>query len=277
MSDSCRTSAWILSAVLLAGVLTAKAQAESGRVHKWRTCDVVHIISDTQHVALAQDESPNFTVRILFHEQPISGVKVALANREPDQAGAYTVATGVTDSDGVAHFLAIPPGTYQAHVEGGLLAQSEEIVIEPGNTRSNEVHLEWPPAAIATQAVRGQISSWQRATPQSRSNLLPLAHVLVQLLDLRTAKLLASTHTSTAGYYEFSDVGEGLYVVRISEHPDPSINGYDKAVEVTRDAIRESLPSLVVDDGCQLLSELPDATGLEKAELQTSVVKKRTK
>ena len=73
------------------------------------------------------------------------------------------------------------------------------------------------------------------------------------------------------------DVGEGLYVVRISEHPDPSINGYDKAVEVTSDAIRESMPSLVVDDGCQLLSELPDATGLEKADLQTSVVKKRTK
>jgi hypothetical protein len=274
VSDSGRsTAASMLSALLFAvaiGVSNAGAQSDLGATHHGLTCDLGWVSSHYR-------ESPNFTVRVSFREQPISEVKVALTNREPDQAGGYAVATSITDSGGVAHFFAIPPATYQAHVEEGLLAQSAEIVVEAGNTSSDEIRIEWPAAPIVTRSVRGWITSWKKSAPQNRSDRRPLQHVQVQLLDLRSAKMLASKYTSPQGYYEFSGVGDGLYVLRVNEHPDPSINGYDKAVEVRSDATAESMPGLVVDSRYQVLSAWPDASNRERAAVQQDSVRERTK
>lgn len=262
MSDSRRrTGARVLGVLLFAGaigLLRATAQSDWAAGHHWLNCDVEWILSDYR-------EGPDFTVKVWFREQPISGVKVALTNLQPDEAGRYAVATGVTDSEGGAHFSAIPPGEFIAHVEEGLLAESQALVVEPGSTRSEEVRIEWPSAPIVTRAVRGQITSWQKATPQSRSERLPLAHILIQLLDLRTAKLLSRTYTSADGDYEFPRLADGLYVLRVSEHPDPSINGYDKAVEVATGAVRESMPGLVVDNGCEGLFELTETASGKRA------------
>jgi hypothetical protein len=98
--------------------------------------------------------------------------------------------------------------------------------------------------------LRGFITSWQKSAPQNRSDRKPLVNVLVQLLGLRSGKLLATTYTSAEGYYEFPNARDGLYVVRVSESQGLSPKAYDRAVEVTTRAIRENMPGLEVDNVC---------------------------
>ena len=229
--------------------LVPKADAQTSSADtqpskRWLDCDVVWAVQDRDH------RSSNFTVRVSFRETPISGVRVSLASENTQVwGGGRIVATGETDSIGDAHFFAIPPGLYRAHVNEGLLASSAEIEVEAANTGADEVGIEWPAAPIVTRSLRGLLTSWQKSSPQNRSERLPLQNVLVQLLDLRTAKLVATTHTSPDGYYEFP-VRDGLYVVRVSRGEDPSSYAYDEAVQVASNASREQMPGLEVEDGC---------------------------
>jgi hypothetical protein len=252
MRNSGRTR-WALGVALFAafigGASSASAQTGTEAAHQsrgWLECDVDWIVGDHDH------RGPDFTVKVSFRSQQISGVKVSLTRETAplDEPGRFVVATGDTDSDGDAHFFAIPLGMYKAHVDEGLLSPNEEIEVETKDASSDEVLIEWPLDPIVTRSVRGWITSWQKSSPQNRSQRLPLQHVLVQLLDLRTAKLLASTYTSPEGYYEFPASEDGLYVVRVSEDQDPSPYAYDRAVEVTSHAHREQMPGLDVDNVC---------------------------
>jgi hypothetical protein len=195
----------------------------------------------------------------------------------PAQPNPEVVATAVTDQDGAAHFFAIRPGRYQAHIDEALLSPSPEIEVLANEAQANEVQandgsaeevreqvreqvrIEWPWSPAVTRRVRGWITSWQKDSSQNRSERRPFARVMVQLLDLRSGKLLASTHTNIDGYYEFSVSRDGLYVVRVSEAQDPSRTAYDKAVEVAWQASRDSMPRLEVEHLCGGgLVELPD-------------------
>ena len=174
------------------------------------------------------------------------------------------VATANTDQDGAAHFFAIRPGRYQAHIDQALLSPSPEIEVHANEVLANDVQanndsaeevrekvrIEWPGSPAVTRSVRGWITSWQKDSPQNRSERRPFARVMVQLLDLRSGKLLASTHTNTDGYYEFAVSDDGLYVLRVSEALDPSGTAYDKAVEVAWQASRDSMPRLEVEHLC---------------------------
>lgn len=254
---------WILSVSLslLTGVPAANAQADSPDQGHWSTCIVIRENPVNR-------SGPNFTVRVSFREQPIFGVKVVLTGLVADlnQVTGRVVATGDTDSNGTAHFFAIPPGTYHAHVDQALEAPSRQIRVEADNTTSDEVWIEWPSAPLVTRNIRGWITSWQKSSPQNHAELLPHKNVLVQLLDLRSGKPLANIRTDPQGFYEFPAYRDGLYVMRVGEHEDPSINSYDKAIEVSMDAGREHMPDMEVDRVCgNGLVEVQDETDQEKA------------
>jgi hypothetical protein len=250
------TIAAVMIAAVTAGGVTVQAQSASSDRDRWMSCTVAGLIVDRSH------QGPNFDVKVSFREQPVPGVKVVLADATAQPSPAM-VATAVTDPVGAAHFFTVPPGTYQAHIDEGLLASSPEIEVEANNGSAEgvreDVRIEWPWSPAVTRSVRGWITSWQKGSPQNRNERRPFARVMVQLLDLRSGKLLASTHTNSDGYYEFSVSRDGLYVVRVSEAQDPSGTAYDKAVEVAWQASRESMPPLEVDHGCGgELVELPD-------------------
>jgi hypothetical protein len=257
MSNSKRTTAgrWLsmllfavtIDAVTLAavtlGAVTSNAQTALVDWDRWMSCTVTGLIGDRYH------QGPNFNITVSFREQPVSGVKVVLTDATA-QPSPGVAATADTDRDGTAHFFAIPLGKYQAHIDEGLLAPSPEIEVEANNSNAEEVRIEWPWSPAITRRVRGQITSWQKDSPQNRSERRPFVRALVELLDLRSGKLLASTHTNPDGYYEFDISSEGLYVVRVSEAQDPSGTAYDKAVEVVLQASRDSMPGLEVVHAC---------------------------
>jgi hypothetical protein len=83
--------------------------------------------------------------------------------------------------------------------------------------------------------------------------------------------MLGTTHTGADGYYEFAVSKDGLYVVRVSEAPDPSGTAYDEAVEVALQADRESMPRLEVDHVCGGgLVELPDVIDQQDAAVMVA-------
>lgn len=231
---------------------TAKAQTALVDRNRWMSCTVTWLVGDHYR------QGPDFDIKVSFRDQPISDVKLVLTDKAV-QPSAGVVTAADTDLNGVAHFSAIRPGIYQAHIDEALLAPSPEIEVEANRSSSEQVAIEWPWALSIARSVRGWLYSWQKDSPQNRSELRPFAHALVQLLELRSGKLLASTHTSIDGYYEFAVSSDGLYVVRVSEAQGLSGTAYDKAVEVARQASRDSLPRLEVDHVCGGgLVELPD-------------------
>jgi len=235
----------LLLVAIAIGIPVAKAQMESPDSGHWVTCDSSWTIE-------GHTTGPNFTVKVSFRGQPIAGTRVVLTGERSDapQSGSEVLASHHTDSNGVAHFSGIPRGTYKAHLDRALLAPGQEIDVEASHPASNEFQIEWPEEPILTRSVRGWIRSWQKSSPQNRSELRPHGNVVVQLLDLRSGQPLASMHTNSDGYYEFYVPNDGLYILRIGEHPDPSTNSYDQAVEVAGDSIREHVPDLEVDRVC---------------------------
>jgi hypothetical protein len=233
---------------------TAQSRVERlqrDKMHRWMDCDL-DCQPDWRTWALHR--SPDFTVKVSFRGQPISGVEVTLTSVDPlpDGSGKHATSSGTTEFDGVAQFYAVPPGRYIAHVNQGLLAQSQDVGVEAANSSTGELRLEWPVAPIATRSVRGWVSAWERTTPQNHSQRVALSDAQVQLFDLRSGELVDSTRTNEDGYYEFPGSGNGLYVVRVSEGLYPDMKGYDQAVEVASNSARELMPGLVVDHVCDL-------------------------
>ena len=254
MSNWKRHTAACWLSMLLFAVTIREANAQTVSVDRdpWVSCTATGLIGNHYH------QGPNFKVKVSFRDRPVSGVKVVLTDESP-QPSPGVVATADADLDGVAHFFAIRPGLYLAHIDQGLLSPSQEIEVQRNNGSTEEVPIEWPWSPAVTRSVRGWLTSWQKDSPQNRLERRPFAHALVQLLDLRSGKFLASTHTASDGYYEFAVFSDGFYVVRVSEAQDPSGTAYDNAVEVAWQASRDFMPRLEIDHGCGGgLVELPD-------------------
>jgi hypothetical protein len=244
-----------LSIAVAAGIgANAAAQSRVDRLH----FDKMHVWMDCTSDCDVDwkmwdlHRSSHFTVRVSFRQQPLAGVRVSLTSEDalPDGSGRHVMAARNTDEDGAATFSDIPPGRYIAHVNQGLLAQSQDVDVEAENSSTGEMRLEWPVAPIATRSVRGWISAWERVTPQNRSQRVALSNAQVQLFDLRSGQQVGSVRTDADGYYEFPDFADGLYVVRVSEGQYPSMKGYDEAVEVASRAGQQQLPGFVVDHVC---------------------------
>jgi len=190
---------------------------------------------------------------------------LAREDARPDERDWTIVATSETDSRGIGRFFAIPLGKYRIRVDGGLLAPgSEEIEVNANGDATAKINFEWPGSSLAARNLRGKLT----ASNKSKKAPVPLQNVLVQLLDLRTARLFASTHTNSGGYYEFPSHNPGLYVVRINEDQDDlSPHTDDMAVEVKTNAFEENIPvmQLTVTDCGTKLSGPPDEALFERA------------
>lgn len=245
----------LLTVILaVAPMLSSSAAAQSpvdrhrDKLHRSSACDLYCDVDWTTW----EHRSSDFTVQVSFRGETISGVRVTLTSEDPlaDGSGRHVMGTLATGADGVARFTKIPPGKYIAHVNEGLLAQSQDLEVEAQYTNTDTVELEWPRAPIATRNVRGWLTGWEKLTPQNQSYRVPLANVQVQLFDLRSGKMLDNTRTDEDGYYEFPNSRSGLYVVRVSEGKYPSMEGYDEAIEVASNAVSEEMPGFVVDHVC---------------------------
>lgn len=143
------------------------------------------------------------------------GVHLVLTSETslPGNSSNYLIVIRQTDRHGVAHFIAVPAGKYYVHVNEGLMATNLEIEIATNAASADEVGVEWPGTPLVTRGVRGWLNSWRRLTPQNRSQELPLQNARLQLLNLRSGKILLETHTAEDGYYEFPVLPAGLYVL----------------------------------------------------------------
>jgi hypothetical protein len=222
---------------------TAHSQTDGQDTHTWLDCSVDWITSG------GYSAGRNFTAKVLFHNAPVSSVRVLLARKDaqPDERAWKVVAAGETDSHGIARFSAIPPGEYTVRIEEGLLTPArEEIEIDANSTAKPEIKFQWPGESVAVRDLRGLLN----ASDTSDEKPLPLQYVLVQLLDLRTASLIASTNTDGEGHYEFPAFGDGLYAVRFNEEQYAASESHDMAVEVKSNATGEIPTMKIVRKGC---------------------------
>jgi hypothetical protein len=264
-SASLKTAA-SLSAILfaVAAGLGSKAHAQTNATdkHRWlEDCPADRIYS-------THNTGSNFSVKVSFHKDPISSVRVLLAREgnQPDERDWPVVATSETDSRGTARFFAIPAGKYKARIDGELLTPaSEEIEVDENDATATEINFQWPEKTQATRTLRGGVTVVHNPTKEA----IPLQYVLIQLLDLRTARPLARTHSNGEGYFAFPPVGDGLYVVRFSEDQDDASSQTDDiAVEVRPNALEEDMPSVKLEetDCGTRVSRQPDQELFVRAE-----------
>jgi len=249
----------VLSVLFVSAIGAGMAQGKAVDVHRWLDCDISRISSDN-------NSGPNFTAKVTFHEDPVSSVRVLLAREdsELDESAWSTVATSETDHDGIARFFAIPSGKYRIRVGGALLTPSEEITVDAEDPAAPEISFEWPEKYVQASKLFGRVVLSHQATQKP----MPHRNVLVELLDLRTARLLAQTHTSDDGAYEFTPSDPGVYVLRFNEGPDDLNSDYEQmAVEIRDDAINSGLPVLkIAKTKCTSgISQPPDERLFERA------------
>ena len=87
----------------------------------WLHCDVDWLFTPHE---VGQD----FKVIVFFHGDPIPAARIAL-----NSAGSVVAETG-TDFRGVARFFGVPPGHYEARVQGGLLAPGADVTVSAQGT-----------------------------------------------------------------------------------------------------------------------------------------------
>jgi hypothetical protein len=194
------------------------------------------------------DVSSDFSVALSFRQAPLPGIRVVLTptGESTDAIGHSRVpVTAVTDSSGTAHFLAVPAGTYDAGAKNGLFFSSNEVSVHADGDFDNEIEIEWPLETLPVRALRGKLIAPGAASETDR----PLQSATVQLVDLRSSRVLETQHAISDGSYEFSTIEPGLYVVRvIPPTKDKKTNPArgDLAVELDPTAQESTIPEMKV-------------------------------
>jgi hypothetical protein len=169
----------------------------------------------------------------------VSSAKVVLA-RQGLQLGereGKVVATIRTNARGIARFSAIPSGKYRIYLDEELLdPSSEELEIDAKSNAKTEIKFQWPGESVGARNLCGVLL----ASDESEETASPLSYVSVQLFDLRSASLIASTNTDNEGHYEFPTFRDGLYVVRLNEDQYADSEHHDMAVEIKSEAADEA-------------------------------------
>jgi len=223
--------------LLVSGALAHSAAAQSQQVpepyRKWLDCFVDWIFSE-------EEVGSTFSIQISFREAPVAGVRIEL-EREGQVA-----ATARTNSHGVARFSAIPPGEYWPRAGDGLAFPrgSQEIKVVLNHPNREKLKLEWPADAMSVRGVRGRLTTSELLDDPD----VPMQNHRVDLLDLRTARLVESVQTNANGEYEFKTAEPGLYALRVSlpMKGEQSFESHDLAIEVTPAASDYSLPEMKV-------------------------------
>jgi hypothetical protein len=230
-------------AVTLAPVATAQERpVEKPDFNQWLPCFVDELV--TPYVTHS-----DFAVKVAFNGTSMADVPVIL---EPD-ASASTVVSAEpvlrrTDSNGIADFTAIQAGQYYIRVDEFLTPAFADVTVDPDATDTEDVKLDWPSVSETVRNVRGTLISAEGPAP--------LAGVRVELLDVRTSRVLGATWTDLAGFYEIPFTGEGIYALRFSPHDE--FGGHqDIGIELSDEKGSEQLSTMKLEsDSCGVQTSL---------------------
>jgi hypothetical protein len=227
---------------------------------KWLLCDIDWIFTP-------YDVGSDFSVTLLFHQTPVSGIRVVLtpSGELTDASGHKRVpVTAVTDTTGTAHFLAVPRGKYNAGADNGLQFPSNEVTVHGAGDGDfeAEIEIEWPLEPLPVRTLRGRLLAPGVGDKLDR----PLRSATVNLVELRSSRVVETQRTIEDGSYEFFTVEPGLYVVRVippaKDKKAKELSG-DLAIELDADAHEPTIPDLKVlqseCSGVQVLRETKPA------------------
>lgn len=188
-----------------------------------------------------EELGPDFSLQILFHDAPVTGARIELEH------DGKVIATARTNSRGLADFSAIPVGEYHPQAADGLVFPLGRLVIKVvANHRLGErAKLEWPAETISVRTLSGRLTTSENVDDPST----PLHDIKVELLELRTGKLIESARTNTDGLYDFSQTKPGLYALRVTPKPlsdKDKPQSHDIAVELDPQALEGMIPEMKV-------------------------------
>jgi len=210
---------------------------------KWLVCDVDWIFTP-------YDVGTDFSVKLSYHQQPLPGIRVVItpSGELRDTAGRLRVpVTAMTDSSGTAHFLAVTPGKYNAEAKNGLDFPSNEVTVHSAGDGDfdAEIEIEWPLEPLPVRTLRGRLLAPGEGDKPDR----PFRSATVNLVDLRSSRVVETQRTLEDGSYEFSTVEPGLFVVRVipptKDKQTKELSG-DLAVELDPVAEEPTIPELKV-------------------------------
>jgi hypothetical protein len=206
--------------------------------------------------------SRDFSIKLSYHQAVISDIQVTLSpSGEVKDASAQLRGpiSAVTDSSGTAHFSAVPSGKYTIGAKDGLEFPSNELTVHAQGRVDAEIAIEWPLVPLPVGALRGKLITQTDDTGVER----PLQLATVELLDLRSSKVLETQSTVGDGSYEFSTIEPGVYVIRAipsAEGARTTLASGDIAVELDSAAKESTIPELKVEQsecfGVQLLRKV---------------------
>jgi hypothetical protein len=201
---------WFAVALAILGSCSfAQDQDPNGRhvKKKWLFCDVDWIFTP-------YDVGPDFSIKLSFHQAPLPATSVVLTpgGELTDASGRGRVpVAAVTDSSGTAHFLSVPPGKYTAGAKNGLSFPSNEVTVHADGDFDNEISIEWPLDPLPVHTLRGKLT----APGQGDNAERPFQFATVELVDLRSSRVIEKQRTISDGSYEFSTTEPGLYAFRV--------------------------------------------------------------
>lgn len=201
------------------------------------------------------DVGRDFSVKLSSRQAPLPGIRIVLtpSGELKDVSGNRRVpVTAITDSSGTAHFLAVTPGKYNAEAKNGLDFPSNEVTVHSAGEGDfdAEVEIEWPLEPLPVRTLRGRLLEPGAGNKPDR----PSRSTKVNLVDLRSSRVVETQRTLEDGSYEFSTVEPGLFVVRVvppTKDKKTKESSADLAVELDPIAQEPTIPELkVVQSEC---------------------------
>jgi hypothetical protein len=195
------------------------------------------------------DVGRDFSVKLSYHHTPIPDIQVTLtpSGEVKDASGQLRVPiSAVTDSSGTAHFSAVPSGEYIIGAKGGLEFPSNELTVHAKGHFDKKIAIEWPFDPLPVRTLRGKLITQAGGSDVER----PLQPATVELVGLRSLKVLETQSTIGDGSYEFSTIEPGLYVVRVippaKDEKTTAASG-NIAIELDPAAKESTIPDLKVE------------------------------
>jgi len=199
------------------------------------------------------DVSHDFSVKLSYHHALIPNTLVTLIpSREVKDADGYFGAplSALTDSSGTAHFSAVPSGKYTIGAQDGLEFPSNELTVHGKGHFDKKIAIEWPLFPLPVRTLSGKLITTSKETDGE----LPLQPGTVELVDLRSSKVLETQSTIGDGSYEFSTLEPGVYVVRVippTKDEKKTATSGDIVIELDTAAKASAIPKMkVVQSEC---------------------------
>ena len=179
----------------------------------------------------------DFSLAVLFDDAPFSGGGIEL------KSGGDVVAAVRTDPHGVARFQGVLPGDYWAETADGLMSFSLEIKVTASHRLGEKLKLNWPSPSITVRGARGRFTTAESLEDAE----IPMRDERVDLLDLKTARLVESVHTNANGEYGFAEADPGLYALRVTRFKKGDASeSHDVVIKIDPAAANYALPEMTV-------------------------------